>query len=511
MSYRNPKQVVDTQTGQHYANLQKTIAGSFGNYTNAVSAAAAKANDKRRKEEIENQKAGIAIRNKMFEDQSKQRKDFGKDVSSKHPTINYDYSEVGIERMAFLKSKQTTTPAENQEIFSYATMGSAYRASTINLLAGKEAFINGFNTLSYRYGAIDVNAPSDEVKNNVNLYKLGSESLKYETKAYHKVNGSNTLDIFYDVVRDGEKTVTHSGTLSFDYIVPNFKPFVDQTIAENIGSFNYKDGNDPIYKDGEKLYDTAGKLIGVFPNKKIYKEKIRQSVSANLLGGQSRLQATMLNNNIFDRNPENSIENARNWTEFIEGDTSKEKETQDTLKKKIVDNGLDFIANQNPDLIEPYMYKQGEAIAEEEIEESAEDAFNDIIGDVQNYLAIVDSGATFNEQDNTVEFMRDVVSYTTDSKNKQQRKTTPTPMTFDLNTQAGMQEYVNSVVDRIDNLKGDNRKDKRTAIKKLVSKYFKGKKQDEMFQIPSSNKKPQSNDAIYPIYDSKTGGFNQNT
>ena len=70
MSYRNPTQVVDTQTGQHYANLQKTIAGSFGNYANAVSAAAAKANDKRRKEEIENQKAGIAIRNKMFEDHS---------------------------------------------------------------------------------------------------------------------------------------------------------------------------------------------------------------------------------------------------------------------------------------------------------------------------------------------------------------------------------------------------------------------------------------------------------
>ena len=36
MSYRNPTQVVDTQTGQHYANLQKTIAGSFGNYANSV-------------------------------------------------------------------------------------------------------------------------------------------------------------------------------------------------------------------------------------------------------------------------------------------------------------------------------------------------------------------------------------------------------------------------------------------------------------------------------------------
>ena len=30
MSYRNPTQVVDTQTGQAYADLQKTIAGSAG-------------------------------------------------------------------------------------------------------------------------------------------------------------------------------------------------------------------------------------------------------------------------------------------------------------------------------------------------------------------------------------------------------------------------------------------------------------------------------------------------
>ena len=42
MSYRNPTQVVDTQTGQHYANLQKTIAGSFGNYANSVRVADAK-------------------------------------------------------------------------------------------------------------------------------------------------------------------------------------------------------------------------------------------------------------------------------------------------------------------------------------------------------------------------------------------------------------------------------------------------------------------------------------
>ena len=42
MSYRNPTQVVDTQTGKAYADLQKTIAGSFGNYAKSGKAADAK-------------------------------------------------------------------------------------------------------------------------------------------------------------------------------------------------------------------------------------------------------------------------------------------------------------------------------------------------------------------------------------------------------------------------------------------------------------------------------------
>jgi hypothetical protein len=51
-------------------------------------------------------------------------------------------------------------------------------------------------------------------------------------------------------------------------------------------------------------------------------------------------------------------------------------------------------------------------------------------------------------------------------------------MKFDLNTQAGMQDYVNSVVDRMDNLLGQKNGNKRIAIKKLVSGHFKDKKKE---------------------------------
>ena len=36
MSYRNPKQFVDTQTAQHYRNLQKTMTGITEDYINTI-------------------------------------------------------------------------------------------------------------------------------------------------------------------------------------------------------------------------------------------------------------------------------------------------------------------------------------------------------------------------------------------------------------------------------------------------------------------------------------------
>jgi hypothetical protein len=36
MSYRNPKQIVDTQSGQHVTNMIKTITDSYGKMANTV-------------------------------------------------------------------------------------------------------------------------------------------------------------------------------------------------------------------------------------------------------------------------------------------------------------------------------------------------------------------------------------------------------------------------------------------------------------------------------------------
>ena len=105
---------------------------------------------------------------------------------------------------------------------------------------------------------------------------------------------------------------------------------------------------------------------------------------------------------------------------------------------------------------------------------NAEDIFNNIISDVQNSINVAGIGATFNEQDNTVEYLEDVE--TLDSEGK--KVVTPTPRKFKLNTQGGMQDYVNSIVNSMDNLQGQKNGDTRMAIKKLVSRHFEDKKKE---------------------------------
>jgi hypothetical protein len=50
-----------------------------------------------------------------------------------------------------------------------------------------------------------------------------------------------------------------------------------------------------------------------------------------------------------------------------------------------------------------------------------------------------------------------------------------------------MQDYVNSIVDKRDNLLGQKNGNKRIAIKKLVSGYFKDKKKEVEGKGPLSN------------------------
>jgi hypothetical protein len=287
--------------------------------------------------------------------------------------------------------------------------------------------------------------------------------------------------------------------------VPDWQPSVDSFKKQGLTNelFNFADSNNEIYKGGEKIYEN-GRLVGVLPNRQKFEDSIRQGVKANVISGLSSNDAIALYNNVLrrpdkDGNMPPEIPQTKEWFIFDEDDESPEAVNQRKYQNDITNAATKFVANQAEYLKQPYKYtgKQGENPPT--LEEDAKDIFSDIIGDVQNNINIVGVDATFNEKDNTVEFVRDVKTTKTDVNGKERTVVTPTPMKFKLNTQAGMQDYVNSIVDKMDNLLGQKNGSKRIAIKKLVSGYFKDKNKKLTNSYSSEEDEAINGEPLYPF------------
>ena len=489
MSYRNPTQVVDTQTNQHYANLQKTIAGSFGNYVNSVKAA-----DAKEQQEKEKRAAGERVRlNGLIKERNKNVASAMR-TDLKYPTVDFSTGAKGLINDSYeIESKnQIRSIDQNQKIAAANTAGDAARPAAEEFVVKQTTFNTAYGKAIGTMGGI---SEGQELKVYEGLYNSTPDGVMSKTTAIYTLDGSNNIVITYE---NGGKVFDPSNNSMLPQFVPDWQPSVDSFKKQGLTNelFNFADSNNEIYKGGEKIYEN-GKAVGVLPNRQKFEDSIRQGVKANVISGLSSNDAIALYNNVLrrpnkDGNLPDKIPQTKEWFIFDKDDKSPEADIQKGYQDAITDAATKFVANQAEYLKKPYKYtgKQGENPPT--LEEDAKDIFSDIIGDVQNNINIVGVDATFNEEDNTVEFVRDVKTKETDAKGKERTVVTPTPMKFDLNTQEGMQDYVNSIVDKRDNLLGQKNGNKRIAIKKLVSGYFKDKQKRSIKE--TKGKGPLNND-----------------
>ena len=502
MSYRNPTQVVDTQTGKAYADLQKTIAGSFGNYAKSYEAANAK-----KQQEKEKRAAQERVR------QNGLIKERNEDISSamrtdlKYPTVDFGTGAKGLINKSYeIKSKNPTrTIDQNQIIAAANTAGDAARPAAEEFVVKQTNFLAA---AALPIGAMGGISAGQELKVFEGLYNSTPDGVMSKTTAIYTLDGSNNIVITYE---NGGKVFDPSNDSMLPQFVPDWQPSVDSFKKQGLTNelFNFADSNNEIYKGGEKIYEN-GKAVGVLPNRQKFEDSIRQGVKANVISGLSSNDAIALYNNVLrrpdkDGNMPPEIPQTKEWFIFDKDDKSPEAVNQEKYQNDITNAATKFVANQAEYLKQPYKYtgKQGENPPT--LEEDAKDIFSDIIGDVQNNINIVGVDATFNEEDNTVEFVRDVETKETDAKGKERTVVTPTPMKFDLNTQEGMQDYVNSIVDKRDNLLGQKNGNKRIAIKKLVSGHFKDKKKESDDYFSKEADKAIGNNQSTGTYDPITG------
>ena len=247
MSYRNPKQVVDTQTGQHYANLQKTIAGSFDNYAKSVQVSDAKLQKQNEiKANRETKRINDIIKNR--------NKGLGEAIrtDNRFTTISYDSAKSLINDSADIKiDNKILTPGQNKYIRNVNEVGSLTRASAGVLISDGKTFNSALERPRGTMGGI---ARYEETQDYEELY--GSYANDSETNAVYNVDGSKNISISYETKsKRGTKEWNENNRMP--QLIINWQKDIDNFNEQGLynEAFNYENPDNEIYKGGEVIYD----------------------------------------------------------------------------------------------------------------------------------------------------------------------------------------------------------------------------------------------------------------
>ena len=147
MSYRNPRQFIDTSTAKHFERLQQNISGSFASFAKVYGDSYAKA-IKEERERIKANEAAISKRNAKIEDNAnKIRLDQAK-VKANNPAISFQDLNTEVDLFSDLQtridSNLITDPKErskaNQRIISIKALPEQFRGGLENLISVGQDF-----------------------------------------------------------------------------------------------------------------------------------------------------------------------------------------------------------------------------------------------------------------------------------------------------------------------------------------------------------------------------------
>jgi len=198
MSYRNPRQFIDTSTAKHFERLQQNISGSFASFAKVYGDSYAKA-IKEERERIKANEAAISKRNaKIEDDANKIRLDQAK-VKANNPAISFQDLNEEVDTFAYIKTQVDlnliTDPKErskaNQRMISIQALPEQFRGGLENLISVGQDFSEKSNRMNQPggfYGGAnsrlfeDFGVISNQLKGNVKTqYKYLEDTNVYET------------------------------------------------------------------------------------------------------------------------------------------------------------------------------------------------------------------------------------------------------------------------------------------------------------------------------------------
>ena len=288
MSYRDPKQYIDTQSMQIQQNLQRTLA-------NVGSQTVANIN----KIHEENAKKVEAIRANADARVEKAQNSIIQ-AQSKNPTADFGDLQPQLSKMNDLLLKDPTkrTAEEKTFITSMQSIGDTMSNMLKNTAMSQEVVLEQANKKLGTMGAVDPKAdPELYAKLSVLANRTAGRTVaRYKTNENGQVVFS--LDV-YEKTKDGERFVgnvinDNVGTTQMPNVIPDIGQEMTDAITRTLNSNDFTSEFSEFLENGEKVY--KNKKTGARISREDFKAKLRANAMPIIMGLTEREKASLYNN-----------------------------------------------------------------------------------------------------------------------------------------------------------------------------------------------------------------------
>ena len=326
MSYRNPTQHIDRQSGQIEQNLQKTLSGIGTKLVSDVN-----------KIHEENARQVRAI--KAAADKRVAKSQYSiEQTESKNPTTDFSNLQPELSRMnaILLKDPAKRTYEEKSFVTSMEGMGDSMANMLKNTAMSQEATIDLFNKKIGTMGSVD---PKQDPKLYAKLSVLANQTEGYTKAVYTTKNGVVKPSLEVWGMYEGE--MTNLGSVMNDNTsttqMPPIIPDITKEMTEAINVV--MNTNDFVSKFGKYIKE-KGAFVGEDGKSKGYKvpedyfSGLLKDEAKKILAGLSPRDKISLYNNILDKDKGADFD----YNDTLEGENSddKNKKIEDALVSSLM-------------------------------------------------------------------------------------------------------------------------------------------------------------------------------
>lgn len=484
MSYRNPEQVVDTQSGQYIRQMQQSFASSFEKLANKISA---DNKERARKNELiikEAEKRSEAAAQSIYQAQSKNKSINFNGLNDQIDILNSIYKIPANER----------SQEQNNFIRNMQYAGTHIKDVLENTSAGQQEYLEKRSIPMGNQGGFSLANKPDNLEALDILY--GFKDAPGRKEARYDMSGPDGPVVYIDIYNENDKLVgsiinKDMSSIAQPEYVPNLSKQTTETQKLLEDKLDLKSVTSMVYANSEpKQFKAKNGTIYYtrLPDKEYIKSQAKEDVNA-IIAGLPTDEAITFYNDVLSKG-KMDMEMKSSWSQERdkEGNLIPDPnlvKIQEAYLNYVVDTNANFNTSKNFGTVKPSDYKP--TSFDKKAASNMESA-KLIVSDLRRYArernlpnAAVDFGQGVEEITSTVfedpaeeGGMGKVKILTTTKSGQKAGEFEDLERTINLDTKDGMMQYAEAII-RAGEGSSSEKNAKLEAIRKILSKKSGGK------------------------------------